>query len=307
MKKYFIALLYLIILTAQGVANNIIELPAEVIINSDKVYLNDIVSGLSDKVYVATAALPGFSKSITRDYVARLIKSTLKSEVEVQGTENIVIKRAGQPLDESSIKSKIYEAIISNLNNIDKSDLAIEFQDIKYNKMLPLGEVSYEIKFNKNENFRGNIIAYITILIDNKKYDNLYVRASVRVWDTVYRAKQSFRWPAKLTENDVYSEKIEITNINAELIKDINDLQNKIVKKHILPNEILTVESFSQEPIIKRGAQVKLMSKIGTVIVSTIGIAKDNGYKNQYVRVENINSNKTVRAKVIDSQTVIVE
>ncbi|HON57731.1 MAG TPA: flagellar basal body P-ring formation chaperone FlgA, partial [bacterium] len=139
------------------------------------------------------------------------------------------------------------------------------------------------------------------------KYDNLYVRASVRVWDTVYRAKQSFRWPAKLTENDVYSEKIEITNINAELIKDINDLQNKIVKKHILPNEILTVESFSQEPIIKRGAQVKLMSKIGTVIVSTIGIAKDNGYKNQYVRVENINSNKTVRAKVIDSQTVIVE
>jgi flagella basal body P-ring formation protein FlgA len=80
-----------------------------------------------------------------------------------------------------------------------------------------------------------------------------------------------------------------------------------ISKRAIPKDSIIIAENIKKEPLINRGDKIKLMSEIGNVKVSTIAIAKDYGYKNDYVRVENIKSNKIVKAKIINKNLVIIE
>ncbi|MBP7651823.1 flagellar basal body P-ring formation protein FlgA [Candidatus Dependentiae bacterium] len=314
MKKIIALLLIIIsvynIQAADLTENNNIrkfELPEVVYVADDKIYLNDIISGIGEDIYISKSSVPGTKKFVTKNYIERLLKNSVSENIEVTGPEKIIIERQGQKLDIQNMKNYVLNAIVEKLEGIDKKDISIEFAEISYNKYLPLGEVKFEISFSKTEDFKNSVIAYIGIIVDGKLYDKIYVRSKVRVWDNVLKTNKSLKWPYKISASDVYEEKMEITGIRGTIIKSFDELNNKLVKKILLPNEILIEESFVDEPLIKRGSEVKIISKTGNITVSTSGIAKENGYRNQTLRVENIASNKIVRGKVIDKNTIIIE
>ncbi|HPN32706.1 MAG TPA: flagellar basal body P-ring formation chaperone FlgA [bacterium] len=283
------------------------ETPEIVYVTGDKIYLNDIIPGLGENIYISTASAPGTKKFVTKNYIERLIKNNISENISVSGPEKTILERKGQKLDIQKIKTTVMDAIIENLNGIERKDISIEFADLNYAKLLPLGEVDFQISFSKTENFKNSVISYINVLIDGKVFDKLYVRSKVRIWDTVLRANKLLKWPCKITSNDVYEEKIEITVLRGSIIKSLDELEGKLVKKQILQNEILISENFTDEPLIKRGSEVKIISRCGNITVSAVGTAKENGYKNQLVRVENINSNKIIRGKAIDKNTIVIE
>ena len=59
--------------------------------------------------------------------------------------------------------------------------------------------------------------------------------------------------------------------------------------------------------ILKRGAQVTLVAKVGTVEARTMAVAREDGSLGQVISVVNSSSKRTVKARVIDSQTVEAE
>ena len=316
MNKIVLALLYIIISAVAQVSvisvaqANEITLPASVSVSDEKIYLNDIIKiDNIDNAYISMSPLPGNKKNISRRYIERIVKNLISDTVVVLGSDQVVITREAQPLDENVVKTVLFDRIISELanKNIDKNNVSIEISDIKYNKMLPLGDVKYEASFSKNEDFQGNIITNVTISVDNKSYDKFTARANIRVWDTVLRTKKNIRFPNKLTADDVYSDTIEVTNIRGKLIKNINELQTKIVKTLIVKETVLTDAQFKNEPLFRTGDRIQIISKAGNVSVSTLGLAKENGYENQIVRVENFSSKKIVRGKAISNNAVIIE
>lgn len=59
-------------------------------------------------------------------------------------------------------------------------------------------------------------------------------------------------------------------------------------------------------PIIQPGAQLKVQVRIGHVVASAPGIARQPGRPGQTIRVQNVLTRQTLQAKVIDGRTVEV-
>ena len=59
--------------------------------------------------------------------------------------------------------------------------------------------------------------------------------------------------------------------------------------------------------IMKRGAQITLIAKVGTVEAKAMGISKEDGAAGQVIAVINSSSKRVVKARVIDSETVEAE
>ena len=58
--------------------------------------------------------------------------------------------------------------------------------------------------------------------------------------------------------------------------------------------------------MVKRGDRILLIAERGTLKVTAPGVVRENGFKNQMIKVENVQSHKIVYGTVLNSRTILV-
>ncbi|WP_337865672.1 flagellar basal body P-ring formation chaperone FlgA [Ignavibacterium sp.] len=194
-------------------------------------------------------------------------------------------------------KSDVEKYLNQRLNGFDKIEYSV-LNDLKQN--------NYVIDYNRELKIKGNI-AYLPIKFsDNDKWANSILTLQLKLYKQVPVASREIQRKEKIDDNFYTLQSVDVSSLKSRVV-ELSDLEKSLRAKMIIKQgEVITQDLVEETPVIHSGSKVVAECIKGSVVVSTEAIARQDGKMNQIIDVLT-SSNELLKAKVINSQKVLIE
>ncbi|MBF0118071.1 MAG: flagellar basal body P-ring formation protein FlgA [Desulfobacterales bacterium] len=278
-------------------------------VSGGKIYLKDIAEIKSDKaVQIGSICMGDAPKAgMKRTFYSSLIEFQLRKnklvpeDAKINIPKSVIVKQESQEIPEDKLKDLFSNYIGSKLNG-EKFNIS-EFK-VTSGREFPKGNITLNAANHISKNIIGRVNLIVEIFIDGKSYGKITVSGKIDRYKYAVCTKRIIPKHTVLTENDISLMPINMSKPSGSLILSIQDAIGKRVKNTINPSEYLKANSLESPPLIRKGDQVKIFAKNGSLSVSTIGISKSDGSKDEQIKVENSSSGKVVSGRVVSNGTV---
>ena len=98
-----------------------------------------------------------------------------------------------------------------------------------------------------------------------------------------------------------------VLRLPADRIDDPEVAIGKRTRRAVDTGTVLRPDLLEFPPLIKRGDRVRIVAESAGLRISAFGQAKQKGAQGELIPVVNLDSNKVIHARVVDSQTVRIE
>lgn len=142
--------------------------------------------------------------------------------------------------------------------------------------------------------------------VDGRTVKNMAVRGKLVAEAEVVVARQPLRRGRTISANDVELIARDISRERDPLF-ELDEVVGNRVARGVRAGQVLERKSIEFPPLVKKGAFVRIVAKRGAMLLTAIGIAREDGQLNQVIRVQNSSSQKQIRARVVAPDRVEVE
>lgn len=188
---------------------------------------------------------------------------------------------------------------------INSSQQRIDFSVSKIDPNLRLASCSKPLSLKKNGNKLMGRIS-IAVRCEGNKPWKIFVPVAIKAYRMVVTAavplarNQSLEPELlKLTEKDV-------SRLNQGYFSSIAEVKGKLLSRSLQLSGILQPNMVIEPIMIKRGDEVMIIAKTGSLSVKSAGVAINDGRLGQQIQVKNKASKRVVMARVISSKQVQV-
>lgn len=308
-------LLLLIMTTGALAANNGIVIPNSVRVRGVDIKLSDIASIDGDATFknkvkniiLGQAPLPGYQRVVYRDeviYALKVLKinlTQLNLNIPYQFT---VISDYRQLSIDKLIdlgKDYIYDSL-----PYSQQELEVDVINPPQDVMVPYGDLRLEIGEFYQRDLVGTSTIPVEIIIDDRVYRRVYIQYKVGVLQKVFVAKEQIQ-KGQFISKDLFEIKERLINTLNHQFVDVNaDLKGKKMKISLDIGRPLLKSMVEMPPLVERWKEITIVARVGGVEVTTVGKSLQEGNIGDMIKVQNINSRKTIKAKVIAKNTVEV-
>ncbi len=170
--------------------------------------------------------------------------------------------------------------------------------------LLPQGDVTFDCKLpgGKRQVGRVHFLCLIKLPGSTKKRLRLY--ADVKVAYDVYRPIRSLKMGHVIQPGDVELTRLKSDHILRNIISDEADIMGHRLIRNLEEGETILAHMIQKVPLVKNGDRILIIAHKGSLRVTAPGVVRQNGFKNDTVRVENMQSRKIILGTVLDSRTV---
>lgn len=127
----------------------------------------------------------------------------------------------------------------------------------------------------------------------------IYVPARVDIYASVAVAARTLDRGHRMTESDVSSARSNVSRLGHGHIADPARVVGLELQRPMRAGEAFRLANLDQPEVVKRGDSVVVEAQAGGLIVVAPGKALADGRVGQQIRVENTQSERTVRARVV--------
>ncbi len=295
--------------------DNEISIDNEVRVRGTDIKLVDIANIIGDTKFkervegisLGQAPLPSYQRTIYREQVLFALKDeeiNLK-EVDINIPYQFVVIADCKHLSFERLIAKvedyIYEQIDYQTDQVEINVLSSD-RDI----VIPYGELKLKVENGRRRSLLGKIVLPIKVIINNRVYRRIYLQCEVKKHQKILVADKDIE-RGEMINKDLFKVQEEWTaDSNNQYVSVNEELDGKRLKVSLKANQPLLKRMIELTPLVKRWKQVKIVAKIGGVVVTTTGKARQSGDKGEVIQVKNLNSGETVKGVVIGKNTVQV-
>lgn len=135
----------------------------------------------------------------------------------------------------------------------------------------------------------------------------VFVPAHVRLFLPVVIANKPLQRNQLLHPGDVQLSERDISQLNRSYFTDLAQTQDLKIIRPVQANQILTQSHVTAKEAIRKGDQVVISARSGTISVKMPGEALSDGSIGQQIRVRNTRSQRIIQARVIGPGQVEVQ
>lgn len=170
--------------------------------------------------------------------------------------------------------------------------------------LIPDENVTFDCKLpgRKKRVGRVHFLCLLKIAGETKKRLRLY--ADVKVSYDVYRPIRSLKMGHVLQPGDIELTQVKSDHVLRNIISDETDIMGHRLIRNLEEGETILAHMVKKIPMVKTGDRILIVANKGSLRVTAPGVIRQNGFKNDTVRVENLQSRKIILGTVIDSRTI---
>ena len=260
---------------------------------------------LLDTLTITMAAPAGFSRFLLKTNI--ILPTEIKNSTTITGADRIKIYSLSQKIPYAELAKTAAELLADSLVNNEnvKSEILFEFaQDAKLN--VALGD--YEVILGKTEakQLRGRtMIPLIVVQKDGEKKTRVSLNALIKVIARVCVAGKDMARYEKFAPQNLEYETADISTLKGTPLYEMPKIDDYQITGAIRAGTVITDRHIAPKPVIESGNPVKMTTGEGMVKVSVWGRARSAGGIGDIIAIENMESNKIVKGKII--QPGIVE
>lgn len=193
------------------------------------------------------------------------------------------------------------------LDNGETRRFRIEAVNVPAGIRLPSGQISYEVFLPNGLRYGRRMQVWINVNINGQRYTQVRCTMLVRVYEHMVVTTHQMSPEEVITANDVRLEEREVVADTHSYYTKIEDVLGLTPIRTVPQATVLYNRTIRQPVVMKQGDRIKIKAKVNGIEISVDGIARSHGRIGEWINVQNNVSGKIVRAKVVDSTTVLSE
>ena len=170
--------------------------------------------------------------------------------------------------------------------------------------LLPQGNVILDCKLPGRKRRIGRVHFLCLVKMDGETKKRLRLYADVKVSYDVYRPIRSLKMGHVIQAGDLELSQLKSDQLLRNIISDEADILGHQLIRNLEEGETLLAHMVKKIPMVKNGDRILIVANKGSLRVTAPGVIRQDGFKNDTVRVENLQSRKIILGTVIDSRTV---
>ena len=210
---------------------------------------------------------------------------------------------ANQPLKVEDIE-KIGTDYIFNTLEWDRDRLAVKVIYEGKRIALPQGNLTFDCKLPGRKKRIGRVHFLCLMKIDGEIKKRLRLYADVKVAYDIYRPIRSLKMGHVIQQGDVELTELKSDQLLRNIISDETDIVGHELIRNLEEGKTILAHMVRKIPLVKNGDRILIVADKGTLRVTAPGVVRQNGFKNETIRVENLQSRKIILGTVIDSRTI---
>lgn len=180
------------------------------------------------------------------------------------------------------------------------------YDKIEFSILNNVKNQNYKIDESRELKFKG-ATAYLPVKYsDGNKAVNSILTLQIKLYKKVPVAIQEIKRKEKIDANSYSVQTVEITSLKNPEVMTLEDLNSIRAKSLIKEGQVITKDLIEEIPVIQSGSRVIAECVKGSVVVSTEAVARQDGKVDEVIDILTA-SNEMLRAKVINSQKVLIE
>ena len=172
--------------------------------------------------------------------------------------------------------------------------------------VLPQGSITLNPQLPGRADRAGRLPLVIEIVVGDQYRRRIRLTADVKIHQTIIKTTRQIKRGDILSSEDVEVERITTIRPQAKALRDLVDVVGYRAARNIPMGRAVTANFVVKPPLIEKGDRVMIIVQKGLMKITAHGIAREKGFKDGFVEVINVQSKKTVFARVVDSNTVEV-
>ena len=148
----------------------------------------------------------------------------------------------------------------------------------------------------------------VTLLtrVDNQVVSNKSIRVGLKAMAEVVVASANLRRGETLDESNVVLQQQDISKLKQPIFKPA-EVYGKQLKRSVRLGQPLALRQVDFPPMIKRGERVEIHVQRGTLVLTAVGEARQDGHSGETIRVMNSGSHREILCRVLAPGLVRVE
>lgn len=127
----------------------------------------------------------------------------------------------------------------------------------------------------------------------------VFVPAQVRLFREVVTSTRPLKRAGIIEPADVILRERDISLINQGYLTSVDQAIGQKIVRPMVNDQVITLVHLEQAEVVRKGDQVVITARSGTLSVRMPGEALANGGLNQQIRVKNLNSQRVIKAQVM--------
>ncbi len=206
---------------------------------------------------------------------------------------------------ESQVRTEVYDYIESR---VEADSFAI-FVELPQNGSLlakQMPRARFLIDWGKgNSALTGRIMIPVKIFDGPGFYSEVQVIATIKRYEYVCVTNQMLGRHNEILDSDIRFELRDVSDVYLNPIVSFTECLGKRTKRVISANRMITEDMIEFPPLVERGNPVKIVLRHRNLEITTTGIARQDGWKGDIIRVRQ-HSGKHVIQCVVKSGNVVM-
>lgn len=277
------------------------------VVSGSTITLGDVFYDLprdEDRV-LGAAPGPGKDMVLNARTLLRIARAMDLPWRPVSAQDHIVIRSDATIIDEEMIVAHLQDALTAEgVYGAYELEIPVQYQQItlpaSYDAMMDVARISYD---QSTRRFNAVIAAPS---IDNP-VQQVQISGIVTPVIRVPVMIENIQNGRIIRESDIDYITIREQAFNQSTIADAQSLVGMTARRVLLAGRPIREADIIAPQIIARGETVTLALSVGSMSITTLAKALQNGAKGDIIRVVNTSSNKTMQARVVGAGSVVVE
>ncbi|MFH1982217.1 MAG: flagellar basal body P-ring formation chaperone FlgA [Pseudomonadota bacterium] len=276
-------------------------------------HVADVTGGAADvrqaigAVSIGEAPDPGQTRIIDRaDITAYLQKGGVAIDtVSLQVPERILVHRNAVTISDAFLEQIVMGYLLKRTPWPSDRVRVVKFT-VNGETVLPSGKITYRVLPPPRLDFLRTIPFTVEFYVDGILREKTWVTVNLLVTTQVVVTSQPIGRNQSISEADIKLVDMDLAELPTGVITSPEDVIGLRARRTLHIDTPLREDLVARPPLVDRGDIVKIVLEIGGLTVSTLGEVKEKGRRGEQVSVINLESNRRVMARVVDSKTVKV-
>jgi flagella basal body P-ring formation protein FlgA len=261
-----------------------------------------------EKISIGSAPLPGKTKRIDRDRILICLKKNgiAPSHINIIIPEDAVVIRSTSEISSEDIEKIVFDFIDKTLP-YERNKVKINYIRVNNKIILPKGDITYKIVRPRKSELLGTTLLSVDFSVNGRFVKKAWVSVNIAVFTEVVVTKRPLGRYRLITEDDIHLVSMNLAELSSSVITSREEVVGKRTRRAIDSDVVLRPDLVELPPLVKRGDIVLIIAESDGLKITALGKIKEKGRKGDMVKVENVDSNKRIYARVLDSSSVKVD
>jgi len=260
------------------------------------------------RLIVGTAAPAGDTATITQQYIKICLRREgfSLSDFDFEGADASKVLTQSQEFYPSTLLPEIKKFVLKQVREESGNvDVKLSGQDKKI--ILPAGEIESNFRPTFSGKYEGSVILTAELEINDRLQKVLPLHVDIEIFHPVVVTTQRLEKGDKFTVDNVALVRTPTSKILLGSLSQLNYVTGRTAAVSLVPGVVLRISDIFDPPAIVHGSIVQAIVRYGNVELRVDARAIEDGKAGDNIRVENTDSHKVLKGKVLDEKTVLIE